>query len=174
VDAPPLERWWARRVAVLTDGSVEDGAPPVEATVVQLLRTVARRSGAADRDGLRRELASAPPPAGLGLAAVAPPFLHRLAGELLGHPPRAEDLPELSRVASGPVRSLLPGLPAQTLDTLLARICRVPPDGVASHPADSAVGSGVLVGVLLQRLGRDADSLDPDAPEPAPPPGPAR
>lgn len=163
VDAPPLERWWVRRVAVLTDGSVEGGASPVEVTPLQLLRTVARRSGAADRDGLRRELAGASPPAGLGLAAVAPPVLHRLAGELLGHPPRAEDLPELSRAVNGPVRGLLPGLPAQTLDTLLARVCRVPAASV-SHPADSAVGSGVIVGVLLQRLGRDPDTLDPDAP----------
>src|SRR2546421_5571298 len=145
VEAPPLGRWWARRVAVLTDGSVEDDARPVDVTPAQLLRTVARSCGAADRDGLRRELTSAPPPAGLGLAAVAPAVLHRLAGGLLGHPPRAEDPPERSRAVNGPVRGLLPGLPAQTLDTLLARVGRGPASSV-SPPPDPAVGYVVVLG----------------------------
>jgi hypothetical protein len=58
------------------------------------------------------------------------------------------------------------------LDTLLARICRVPAgkqqqgQQPAGHPADSAVTAGVLTGVLLARLGRDAAALDPEAPEP--------
>ena len=213
---PPLGRWWARRVADLT------GAPPPDAeperdpdpaakrtgiTAADLLRRVARRAGAADRDGLRRELTSAPPPVGLGLAAIAPTVLYRLAGDLLGHQPRAEDLPALTRIAREPVRAVLPGLPDEVLNTLLARLCRVPladrpkppsdpatprrpthdpatPPGPARdpatpprpthdpaapvHPADSAVASGVLVGVLLRRLGRDPDALDPTAPEPLP------
>jgi hypothetical protein len=36
----------------------------------------------------------------------------------------------------------------------------------AGHPADNAVTASVLTGVLLARLGRDASSLDPAAPEP--------
>jgi hypothetical protein len=45
---------------------------------------------------------------------------------------------------------------------MLARICRVPPatDPVPPHhPADSAVTSGVLVGVLARRLGREPEAL---------------
>jgi hypothetical protein len=77
---------------------------------------------------------------------------------------------------------VLPGLPDEVLHTLLARVCRVAPprsadrpaEGSADrsagavHPADSAVASGVLVGVLLHRLDRDPDSLDPGAPDPLP------
>jgi hypothetical protein len=98
--------------------------------------------------------------------------LHRLAGDLLGHEPRPEDVPRLRSAAAGRVRSLLPGTPPAVLDTLLARICRAPaqPEG-RTHPADSAVTASVLTGVLLARLGRDASSLDPPAPSsPAPPP----
>jgi hypothetical protein len=180
VEAPPLGRWWAQRVGVLTNGSVDD-VPQGQANGADLLRAVARRSGTGDRDGLRRELAGAAPPVGLGLAAIAPPVLHRLAGELLGHQPRAEDLPELTRTAREPVRELLPGLPPEVVDTLLARVCRVPPAAhrsgeppAVSHPADSAVAAGVLVGVLLRRLGRDPGELDPTAPEPLPVPDGAR
>jgi hypothetical protein len=178
VAAPPLGRWWAQRVGVLTNGPVDD-VPQSRASGVDLLRRVA---GLTDRDGLRRELAGAAPPAGLGLAAIAPPVLHKLAGELLGHRPRAEDLAELTRTAREPVRELLPGLPPEVVDTLLARVCRVPPPPprtgeprageppATGHPADSAVAAGVLVGVLLRRLGRAPGELDPAAPEPLPVP----
>jgi hypothetical protein len=172
--APRLRRWWAERVAYLTDGApVEEsgngGSTPNNA---ELLRRVARHTRAADRDGLRRELTAAPAPVGLGLSATVPAVLQRLAADLLGHQPRAEDLPVLTRTARGPVQALLPKLPPGVLDTLLARVCRVPPEGsqAQAHPADSAVTGGVLVGVLLHRLGRDPDTLDPTAPEPVPPP----
>jgi hypothetical protein len=166
--APRLRRWWVERVAYLTDGAAEPAQPPSgtgSATSVELLRRVARHTGSGDQAGLRRELAGAPAPVGLGLSALAPAVLHRLAGDLLGHQPRAEDLPTLTRTAREPVLALLPKLPPQLVDALLARVCRVAPSGdtVAPHPADSAVTSGVLVGVLLRRLGRDPDSLDPDS-----------
>jgi hypothetical protein len=167
---PRLRRWWPERVAYLTDGAQPEpttgGAP--RSTAVELLRAVARRTAAADRDGLRRELADAPAPVGLDLAALAPTVLHRLATDLLGHQPKAEDLPALTRAARGPVLDLLPKLPPSIVDTLLARVCRVPPGRGGApqevpHPADTAVTHGVLVGVLMHRLGRDPDSLDPGA-----------
>jgi hypothetical protein len=177
-----LGRWWAERIKFLTDGSTEepeadgsagppgtDGATGGAATGAELLRLVARRTGAADRDGLRRVLTDAPTPVGLDLAAVAPTVLHRLAGDLLGHQPRAEDLPALTRSTRERVQGLLPNLPPEVLDRTLAWICRVPPTEVptaAPHPADSAAAAGVLVGVLLHRLGRNPDTLDPRAPEP--------
>ena len=53
------------------------------------------------------------------------------------------------------------------LETLIARVCRAPaPEGAPNHPADSAVASSVLTGVLLARLGRDPSTLDANAPEP--------
>ena len=94
-------------------------------------------------------------------------MLHRLAGDLLGHEPRPEDVPRLRSAAEGRVRSLLPGTSPAVLETLIARICRVPTQGgQPAHPADSAVTASVLTGVLLARLGRDAGTLDPSTPEP--------
>jgi hypothetical protein len=123
------------------------------------------RSG--DRARLGRDLHAVQASTGLGLSAVTPPVLHRLAGDLLGHEPRPDDLPRLRSAAAGRVRSLLPGTPPEVLDTLLARVCRAPaPAQAPAHPADSAVTAGVLTGVLLARLGRDAGTLHPSAPEP--------
>jgi hypothetical protein len=161
--APRLRRWWAERVAYLTDGAIEPESRATATTSDDLLRQVAGRTRAGDREGLRRALEGAPAPVGLGLSAVTPTLLHRLATDLLGHEPAPADLPALTRTARGPVLDLLPKLPPAMVDTLLSRVCRVPPvrseDPVPPHPADSAVTSGVLVGVLLSRLGRDAEAL---------------
>ena len=101
------------------------------------------------------------------LSAVTSPVLHRLAGDLLGHEPRPEDLPRLREATAGRARALLPGTPPALVDTLLARVCRAPAaPAEPGHPADSAVTASVLTGILLARLGRDAASLDPAAPEP--------
>src|SRR4029079_3754996 len=94
---------------------------------------------------------------------------HLLAGDLLGHEPRPEDVARLRGAAEGRVRSLLPGTSPAVLETLIDRICRVPAKGgerPPTHPADTAVTASVLTGVLLARLGRDATTLDPTAPEP--------
>ncbi len=157
-----LRRWWSVRVAELTGG--REG-PPEEpddriADSRELLHRVVRGVRAGDRDRLHRDLRGAHADVGLGLAAVAPPLLRDLAGELLGHPPRGDDLPRLHRELDGRVRDLLPGLPDPVLDTLLTRVCRMPPprrgDGEQQqHAADPAVTAGVLTGVLLARLGRD-------------------
>ncbi len=138
-----------------------------------LLRRVAAGVRAGDRARLGRELHGVTASTGLGLSAVTPPVLHRLAGDLLGHEPRPEDVPRLRSAAEGRVRSLLPGTSPAVLETLIDRICRVPArsqgDRPAGHPADNAVTASVLTGVLLARLGRDADALDPAAPEPVRP-----
>jgi hypothetical protein len=173
-EPPPLGRWWAERVAELTghggpatrrDSAATDGP--------DLLRRVAAGVRAEDRDRLHRELGGVEAPVGLGLSALAPPVLHRLAGDLLRHRPRAEDLPALTKQIEPRVRDLLPGLPPQILDIQLRRICRVPverrdDDGPPPHPADFAVTGSIVTGVLLRLLDRDPDSLDPAAPEPVP------
>ncbi|WP_434740163.1 hypothetical protein [Micromonospora sp. SH-82] len=175
---PAVRRWWAVRVTELTGGGTAPaGEPDTQvADARELLRQVVGGVRSGDRDRLRGELCKAHADVGLGLATIAPPLLRELAGDLLGHPPRAEDLPRLRSQLDGRVRDLLPGLPPQVLETLLARVCRMPPPratGEQSHAADSAVTSGVLAGVLLDRLGRDlpeepADQRPATGPEPVP------
>jgi hypothetical protein len=171
-----LGPWWQERIAELT------GEPPPKPEEVarqhpstaELLRRIAADVRSGDRAGLGRDLHHVDAATGLGLSAVTPPVLHRLAGDLLGHEPRADDLNRLRTAVAGRVRSLLPGTSPGVLDTLLARICRAPvpgqgerPAGPATgHPADNAVTASVLTGVLLARLGREPGSLDPAAPEP--------
>ncbi|WP_442934162.1 hypothetical protein, partial [Micromonospora sp. CPCC 205561] len=159
-------RWWSVRVAELTGGREGPADDPDERVddSRELLRRVVDGVRAGDRDRLHTELRRAHADVGLGLAAVAPPLLRELAGELLGHPPRAEDLGRLHRELDGRVRDLLPGLPPAVLDTLLTRVCRMPPtrrdDAAQPHAADPAVTAGVLTGVLLARLGRNLPGDD--------------
>ncbi|WP_433825361.1 hypothetical protein ACQP2E_24960 [Actinoplanes sp. CA-015351] len=166
-----LGPWWQARVAELTGEPVPDKQEPANTGSSELLRRVAAGVRAGDRARLGRELHAVSASTGLGLAALTPPVLHRLAGDLLGHDPRPEDVPRLRSAAEARVRALLPGTSPAVLETLISRICRAPmkeqqqsqqPD----HPADNAVTASVLTGVLLARLGRDAGSLNPDAPEP--------
>ncbi|MEU4422372.1 hypothetical protein AB0F81_17230, partial [Actinoplanes sp. NPDC024001] len=169
-----LGPWWQQRVAQLTG----EPAPPQDkpgredTDTAELLRRVAAGVRSGDRARLGRELHAVNASTGLGLSAVSSPVLHRLAGDLLGHEPRPEDVPRLRSAAESRVRSLLPGTEPAVLETLIDRICRVPvrqqqqENRPTAHPADSAVTAGVLTGVLLARLGRDAETLRPDAPEP--------
>ncbi|MBQ1069194.1 hypothetical protein [Micromonospora sp. D75] len=161
-EQPAVRRWWAVRVAELTGG--REGSPDEPDERVgdsrELLRRVVAGVRSGDRDRLHRDLRGAHADVGLGLAAIAPPLLRELAGELLGHPPRADDLPRLRGALESRVRDLLPGLPRPVLDTLLTRVRRMPPprrddDAEQPHAADPAVTAGVLTGVLLDRLGRD-------------------
>ncbi|BCJ40410.1 hypothetical protein GCM10010168_32700 [Actinoplanes ianthinogenes] len=174
---PPAERlgpWWQERVAQLTGEPPPKEQQTDKADTAELLRRVAAGVRAGDRARLGRELHAVTASTGLGLAAVTPPVLHRLAGDLLGHEPRPEDVPRLRTAAESRVRALLPGTSPAVLETLIDRICRVPAPQQghrpAGHPADNAVTASVLTGVLLARLGRDAEALDPDAPEPVHPP----
>ncbi|MEV4719807.1 hypothetical protein AB0J94_21625 [Micromonospora noduli] len=164
-----MRRWWSVRVAELTGGREGTDDEPDERVddSQELLRRVVGGVRSGDRDRLRKELRRAPADVGLGLAALAPPLLRELAGELLGHPPRATDLGRLRGELDGRVRDLLPGLPPPVLETLLTRLCRMPPpraSGEPPHAADSAVTAGVATGLLLARLGRD---LPAGAREPA-------
>jgi hypothetical protein len=160
--AEAMPAWWPVRVDKLTGyqpepAAASDGSAAGDST--ELLKRVAAHTG---RDGLRTELRRVPAATGLGLAALAPTALHRLAAEILGHPPGPADLPALRSAAGGPVRDLLPNLDPTVGEVLLARVCRVP--GPASsppaHPADSAIAGGVLTGVLLRRAGRGPSTLD--------------
>ncbi|MEV0156514.1 hypothetical protein AB0H57_22700 [Micromonospora sp. NPDC050686] len=164
---PAVRRWWAVRVAELTGG--REGPPDEPDERIddsrELLRRVAAGVRSGDRDRLHRELRRAHADVGLGLAAVAPPVLRQFATELLGHPPRAEDLGRLRAALDGRVRDLLPGLPPPALETLLTRICRMPPparSGEPPHAADSAVTAGVVTGLLAARLGREIPAAEPD------------
>jgi hypothetical protein len=174
-EPPPLGRWWSERVAALTGhGSPAARGDSAATEGPDLLRRVAAGVRADDRDKLHRELGGVEAPVGLGLSALAPPVLHRLAGDLLRHQPRAEDLPALTKQIQPRVRQLLPGLPPEILDIQLRRICRAPVerkddgDKPPPHPADFAVVGGVVTGILLRLLDREPDSLDPAAPEPVP------
>ena len=171
---PPPEKlgpWWQRRVAQLTgEPAPEQEKAPATQDTAELLRRVATGVRAGDKAKVGRDLHGASAATGLALSAMTSPVLHRLAGDLLGHEPRPDDVERLRTASAGRVRSLLPGTSPAVLETLLARICRVPvkqqPGQAAAHPADNAVTAGVLTGVLLARLGRDAASLKPDAPDP--------
>jgi hypothetical protein len=169
--APPPEKlgpWWQQRITELTgEPAPEESANKTDTT--ELLRNVASGVRAGDRARVGRDLHSVNASTGLALSAVTPPVLHRLAGDLLGHEPRPDDVPRLRTAAEGRVRSMLPGTSPAVLETLIDRICRVPVTSgarPAGHPADNAVTASVLTGVLLARLGRDASALDPSAPEP--------
>lgn len=168
-DPEKLGPWWQARVAELTGEPAPAESPGKGTDTAELLRKVASGVRAGDRARLGRDLHSVNASTGLALSAVTPPVLHRLAGDLLGHEPRPDDVPRLRTAAAGRVRSMLPGTSPAVLETLLDRICRVPSDQSGrppAHPADNAVTASVLTGVLLARLGRDASTLDPGAPEP--------
>jgi hypothetical protein len=170
-DTPPppekLGTWWRKRVEELTGEAPPESERPDKVDTAELLRQVAGGVRSGDRARLGRDLHAVNASSGLALSAVTPPVLHRLAGDLLGHEPRADDVPRLRSAAAGRVKSLLPGAPPAVLETLIARVCRAPaPEGAPTHPADSAVTSSVLTGVLLARLGRDPSTLAADAPEP--------
>ncbi|HEX5541418.1 MAG TPA: hypothetical protein VFX60_07625 [Micromonospora sp.] len=157
-DRPPptLLRWWSARVAELTglDAPVTTALPEPARDAEELLRRVSRPVHTGDRARLHAELRGVDADVGLALAAVTAPLLRRLTGRLLGHPPRAQDLPRLRQEVAGRIRALLPGLPPPVLDTLLSRLCRTPPPKNPNrpNPADSAVASAVLTGLLLHRF----------------------
>jgi hypothetical protein len=162
----PLRRWWSERVDVLTDGSggyEESGAAPDSA---ELLRRVAARAGSGDRAGLRSELVRSSAPVGLGLAALAPGALRRLAEELLGHPPRPQDLARLVQAVRARVRELLPGLRPDVAELLLGRACRVPAPQSGEGRQDNA---GRPSGTDRAAGSRPADGADGADSRPAPP-----
>jgi hypothetical protein len=180
-EPPTLGNFWAEAVDRLTDQSrtqtgthgedrrwsprlqpgSEDDRDKGATGAPELLHRCARAALAEDRGKLRRELIGAGPAVGLGLSAVAAAPLRYLAAELVGHPPRAEDLPEVRRAVFPRVRPLLPAVDEIVVEELLARACHAPPPQVEApvHPVDSAVTGAVLVAALLAATDRDADEL---------------
>lgn len=173
-----LAHFWADRVDELTDrvGAARADRDEAAATSAELLHRGTARALDEDRDRLRRELAAADPAVGLGLAAITPPLLRHLAAELVGHPPRAEDLPVVRRAVAPRLRTLLPKLPPEVAEEQLVRACHaVRPEDVQraerdkgdgrdterdpSHPVDTAVAGVVLVAGLLAATGHSADDL---------------
>lgn len=113
----------------------------------ELLRRVADRVRDDDPDGVRDELLAVEAPVGLGLSAISPPLLRDLATDLLGHQPTGKDLPVLVEQTRQPARKLMPRVPDEVLETLLARVCRVPEKPApekrgSAKPAPEKTGSG--------------------------------
>ncbi|MCP2325107.1 hypothetical protein HDA40_003614 [Hamadaea flava] len=182
----PLSDWWAERVRTLaardtlddliTSGSTEDRTVPAvpdrgtslrsaddpAATSVDLLRRCVSATLDERPAKLHRELGSAGPAVGLGLAAVAPPLLRHLAAELVGHPPRLEDLARVRRAALVHT-GLLPELPAEAGEEIVARICHATPqrrtEGSPTHPVDAAAAVVLITAGLLAATGRGASEL---------------
>lgn len=167
-DKAQLSDWWAERVRVLagrdalddllTSATTDDTAE----TSTELLRRCASAALDERPAKLHRELASAGPAVGLGLAAVAPPLLRFLAAELVGHPPRLEDLARVRRAALVHI-GLLPELPTEAAEEIVARVCHATQQrgsgGNPAHPVDTAAAAVLLVAGLLQATGRGASEL---------------
>ncbi|MBV1848830.1 hypothetical protein [Catellatospora tritici] len=163
-----LSDWWGERIATVTgesfavDTLADDRADAAQSTA-ELLRRCARAALDGDRRRLHRHLAAAGPAVGLGLAAIAPPLVRHLAAELVGYPPRLEDLARVRRAALPLSAELLPQLPAEAAEEIVARICHArthrPVDRTPTHPVDAATAAALLVAAMLRATGRDADAL---------------
>lgn len=158
-----LADWWADRVGQITEGPAAGPADDAARTSADLLHRCTASVLDDDRDRLRRELAGAGPAVGLGLAAVTPPLVRHLAAEIVGHPPRLEDLARVRRAALPLIAPMLPSMPADVAEELLARACHAKPqrqaDAPPAHPVDSAAAGAVLVAALLRDTGRTAEDL---------------
>ncbi len=156
-----LTDWWSARICQLSgfdDGERKGGA---DSSAELLYHCV---SAALDNDArtLHRHLVTAGPAVGLGLAAVAPPLLRHLAGNLAGHPPRLEDLARVRRAALPLLNDLVPNLRPDPAEEIIARVCHAQPQrhgNQPSHPADVAVACALLVAGLMRATGRNADNL---------------
>jgi hypothetical protein len=160
-----LADWWAERVRELAG---HDAKPPSLSTSdaaqssTELLQRLASAALNEMPARLHRELASAGPAVGLGLAAVAPPLLRYLAADLVGHPPRLEDLARVRRASMVHV-GLLPNLPGEAAEEVVSRVCLATPqrksDRGPTHPVDAAAAAALLVAGLLTATRRDAEDL---------------
>lgn len=156
-----LADWWSVRVSELSGCDV-GGRGEGAASSHDLLRSCVAAALDDDPGRLHRHLSSAGPAIGLGLAAVAPPLLRHLSTELVGHPPRMEDLARVRRAGLPIVVQVLPALPADAAEEIIARICHARPQRQATqpaHPVDVAAASALLVAGLLKANGRAADDL---------------
>jgi hypothetical protein len=93
---------------------------------------------------------------------VAPPLLRHLAGALVGHPPRLEDLARVRRAALPIIAELLPSLAGDAAEEIIARVCHAQPQRQGSqpaHPVDIAAASALVVAGLLRANKLVADDL---------------
>ncbi|MEV4416377.1 hypothetical protein [Catellatospora sp. NPDC049609] len=164
-----LADWWGERVALVTGeefsaGTLTADRADAAQSSVELLRRCVQAAHDGDRRRLHRHLAAAGPAVGLGLSAIAPPLLRQLAMDLVGYPPRLEDLARVRRAALPLPAELLPQLPPDAAGEIVARICHTRPQRTADrgpvHPVDSATAAALLVAALLRANGRTADELD--------------
>ncbi|MEU8081209.1 hypothetical protein AB0B31_37870 [Catellatospora citrea] len=164
-----LADWWGERIAALTGESFSastltgDRADAAQSSA-ELLRRCVQAAHDGDRRRLHRHLVAAGPAVGLGLAAIAPPLLRHLAADLVGYPPRLEDLARVRRAALPLPGELLPQLPAEAAEEIVARVCHTSPqrtaDRAPTHPVDAATAAALLVAALLRANGRAADELN--------------
>lgn len=165
-----LGDWWSERVAFLTGLPVgERGPAPAQGARGDSGRSSSDLlaecvTAAFDRDTRRihKALTAAGPAVGLGLAAVAPPLLRHLAGELVGHPPRLEDLARVRRAALPIVAEVLPSLAGDAAEEIIASVCHAQPQREASqpaHPVDIAAACALLVAGMLRANKLAADDL---------------
>ncbi len=159
---PQLSDWWGSRVAELS-GRAEIRSGDGATSSTELLHQCASAALDNDTARLHRDLSKAGPAVGLGLAAVAPPLLRHLGVDLVGHPPRLEDLARLRRAALPIVNDVLPNLPPDAAEEIIARVCHARPQRESSqqpaHPVDIAAASALLVAGMLRATGRTADDL---------------
>lgn len=161
-----LTHWWTNRVDELSGdtglgGPAEvdqaDGAP----SSAELLHRCVGAALDNDRGLLHRHLVAAGPGVGLGLSAIAPSLLRYLATELIGHPPRLEDLARVRRAALPLVGEVMPAMPAEAAEEIIARVCYAAPRRARrpAHPVDGAAAAALLVAGLMRATSQGADSL---------------
>ncbi|WP_117214696.1 hypothetical protein [Allorhizocola rhizosphaerae] len=156
-----LSDWWSVRVAELT-GLAETRSGEGATSSNELLQLCVEAALDNDAERLHTYLSKAGPAVGLGLAAVAPPLLRHLGMDLVGHPPRLEDFARLRRAALPVVADVLPKLPSDAAEEIVARVCHARPQRQSSqpaHPVDIAAASALLVAGMLKANGRKADDL---------------
>jgi hypothetical protein len=156
-----LNDWWSERVGVLS-GHCGRGKDEKITSSTELLEACVRSALDGDTKALHDALTGAGPAVGLGLAAVAPPLLRHLATDIVGHPPRLEDLARVRRLALPIIGEVLDKLPSDAPEEIIARVCHAQPERQASqpaHPVDVAAASALLVAGLLRANQRDAEGL---------------
>jgi hypothetical protein len=147
-----LTDWWSERVAFLTGYGIGDRGEAAGSSS-DLLSACVTAALDSDAKRIHRALTAAGPAVGLGLAAVAPPLLRHLAGELVGHPPRLEDLARVRRAALPILAEVLPALTGDAAEEIIARVCHAQPqqhETQPAHPVDIAAASALLVAGLLR------------------------
>ncbi|GAB3645285.1 hypothetical protein [Glycomyces tarimensis] len=154
--AAPVDpsRWWTDRVNELCrrTGQAESTATPPTKLFNELLRAAA--DGSADH--YHRRLRDAGPETGVKLPGLAWPLVRSLAAEHLGRTPSARDIPALRDRTADKIRSLVPGIEAEHIETALASACTLGPprQGEESGDAAATAAVGPALVAALHRLAK--------------------